>query len=221
MENISKIVLSKNEGAIVGYILDIAIDFQSLNIKGYYVADEETEGEWFLKKEDISAVSDVVVLIDDSTKLEFVTNKPKSMIGKSIFDERGVYFGKIEDIKYHKFKLEKFITDKCEILAKHIKNVGDDVVMVEFKKSRQKQQLQKFPRSDNQNLVQIQSFQPVTKPEKITLSSSFYIGKVVGEDIFGYNNERIISKGETISKNVVAKAKKHNKLNQLFFAIKR
>lgn len=221
MENISKIVLSKNEGSFVGYVLDIAIDFQSLVIKGYYVVDEETEGEMFLKKEDIVAISEFVVLIEDVTKLEYLTNRPKSLIGKSVFDERGVYFGKIEDIKYHKYKLEKFITDKCEILVKHIKSVGDDVVMVEFKKNRKKHQLKKFPRLDSENLVQIQSSPTITAPEKITLSSSFYVGKVVVEDIFGYNNERIISKGETISKNVVAKAKKHNRLNQLFFAIKR
>ena len=41
MDNISKIVLSQTSGEVVGYILDIAIDFQEFVIKGYYVVDEE------------------------------------------------------------------------------------------------------------------------------------------------------------------------------------
>lgn len=221
MDNISKIVLSQTSGEVVGYILDIAIDFQEFVIKGYYVVDEETESELFLKKEDVVASSDFVIIIEDVSKLEFSSNRPKSLIGRFVFDDRGVFLGKIVSSKFHKNKLEKILTDKCEILTRHIKNVGNDVVMVEFKKKRKTQTKKGFPKLQGDGLVQIQSSQSLTMPEKVTLSSSFYVGKVVGEDIFGYNNERIISKGETISKNVVAKAKKHNRLNQLFFAIKR
>lgn len=221
VDNISKIVLSQTSGEVVGYILDIAIDFQEFVIKGYYVVDEETESELFLKKEDVVVASDFVIMIEDVSKLEFSSSRPKSLIGRFVFDDRGVFLGKIVSLKFHKSKLEKILTDKCEILTRHIKNVGNDVVMVEFKKKRKTQSKREFPKLQGDGLVQIQSSQGLIMPEKVTLSSSFYVGKVVGEDIFGYNNERIISKGETISKNVVAKAKKHNRLNQLFFAIKR
>ena len=57
-------------------------------------------------------------------------------------------------------------------------------------------------------------------PERVSLSSAFYIGKISSEDILGYNNEKIIQKGEIVTRSVVEKAKKHNKLNHLFFAIK-
>ena len=203
VDNISKIVLSQTSGEVVGYILDIAIDFQEFVIKGYYVVDEETESELFLKKEDVVVASDFVIMIEDVSKLEFSSNRPKSLIGRFVFDDRGVFLGKIVSLKFHKSKLEKILTDKCEILTRHT------------------QSKREFPKLQGGGLVQIQSSQGLIMPEKVTLSSSFYVGKVVGEDIFGYNNERIISKGETISKNVVAKAKKHNRLNQLFFAIKR
>ena len=74
----------------------------------------------------------------------------------------------------------------------------------------------------NDNVVEIQNKAVVvSKPEKINLSTAFYVGKMSNEDILGYNNERIVSKGEIVSKAIVEKAKKHNKLNQLFFALKR
>ena len=54
---------------------------------------------------------------------------------------------------------------------------------------------------------------------KISLAFNFYSGKVSKMDIFGYNNERIVSKGSAISRAIFENVKKHNKLNELFFAI--
>ena len=52
MENISKIVLSQNQGQRLGYVLDVALD-ADLTLLGYYVADEETEGEYLIKLDNI------------------------------------------------------------------------------------------------------------------------------------------------------------------------
>jgi len=41
------------------------------------------------------------------------------------------------------------------------------------------------------------------------------IGRVMTNDIFGYNNEIIVQKNEIISQKIINKAKKHNKLNFL------
>ena len=62
---------------------------------------------------------------------------------------------------------------------------------------------------------------PVSAPEKISLSAKYYVGKICTQDILGYNNEKIVGKGEVVTKSVVEKAKKHNKLNHLFFAVKK
>lgn len=70
----------------------------------------------------------------------------------------------------------------------------------------------------NMQAVANSKFEPL---EKVQLSSSFYVGKICTQNIVGYNNEKIVSKGQTITKSIVEKAKRHNKLNQLFFAIER
>ena len=55
---------------------------------------------------------------------------------------------------------------------------------------------------------------------KIYSSSRLLIGKLTTNDVFGYNNELIIKKNEIITKNIIEKAKKHNKLTFLMFNCK-
>ena len=74
MENISKIVLTL-DGQIIGYILDVAFDELTLKKIGYYVVDEETEGELFLKLEDVVSISDVAVIVKDVLSFEFVQKR--------------------------------------------------------------------------------------------------------------------------------------------------
>ncbi|MDE6583200.1 MAG: hypothetical protein K2K31_00930, partial [Clostridia bacterium] len=96
---------------------------------------------------------------------------------------------------------------------------GQDFVVVSFKKNKSKKSKLNFPKEDLDIFVEIQN--EVTLPEKVNLSTKYYIGKISTMDILGYNNERIISKGEVVSREILEKAKVHNKLNQLFFAINR
>lgn len=224
MENISKIVLSQNGGEKIGYVLDVAWNFNDMDKTGYYIVDEETEGELLLRNEDILCISKDVLLIEDSSKLEFVSDYGGSLIGKEVFDENGISYGFVCKLKIVKNKCEKIVTEKCEILAKNIKFVGKDVVFLEFEKKTKKKIKKIFPRIESGNLVQIQTVSHSSyaqKPEKINLSASYYVGKIATQDILGYNNEKVVLKGEIISKAIVEKAKKHNKLNQLFFVIKR
>ena len=220
MENISKIVVARTSGKKIGYVIDVAVDLKSLSKIGYYIVDEESESEFLLKGDDILSISQDFVLIDDVSKLEFVSSRTL-LIGKEVLDENGLSLGVLKKICFKGNRCEKLVTDKCEILYKNFKEVGDDVIFVGFKKRTSKRKFPSWLQSD-ERLVQIQSLQQQNlMPEKIVLSSSFYVGKISSEDITGYNNERIISKGEVISRLTVEKAKRHNKLNQLFFAIKR
>lgn len=218
MENISKIVLSQNQGQRLGYVLDVALD-ADLTLLGYYVADEETEGEYLIKLDNILKISSNYILVEDSSKLEFVSNRTSSLIGLDVLDENCLSYGQIVDLKFKKNKCEKLVTTKCELLPKMIKTVGENVVFVETKKRRKKQTFEKFSKTDLQDVVV--KVQSVTKPEKINLSTSYYLGKVCLQDIFGYNNERLISKNDIVTRSMVEKARLHNKLNQLFFALKR
>ena len=215
MENISKIVVSKNDGRRIGYVLDIAVNLKNFNFDGYYVVDEESEAEFFLPISAVLAISDQFVVIEDVSKLEF-SGMRNSLLGKTIIDDSGNDYGVVREILFLKNKVQKFVTSKCEILPKNIQSVGADFIFVTFSKKRKSHAKEVFKRVEPEIVVSIQS-----KPEKINLSNEFYVGKAVKQDVFGYNNERIIAKGETITKHAVEKAKKHNKLNELFFAIKR
>ncbi len=218
MDKISNIVLTK-KGKRVGYVLDVAIDFDDMQMQGFYVVDEESEGEFLLKCEDVVSQSSNFILIEDVAVLDFVTER-KTCVGKEVMDENCQSYGTLKDVVFKKKKCEKFITDKCEIMAKYVKNVGEDFILVNFKNGRTKKSFSKtFPKSDILTTVEIQKLPAV--PETILLSPSFYLGKISSEDIMGYNNEKIIQKGEVVTRLTVEKAKIHNKLNQLFFAVKR
>lgn len=219
MENIAKIVLDGKTGRKIGYILDMAIDFVKMQRIGYYIVDEETESVFLLKNDDIFSLADFVVLKDEAD-LEFVSSY-ESLIGKFVVDEDGIDFGVISEISFDKNSIKKIITTKCEILAKNIKSVGADVIFVSFKRrTKQKTGKEVFKNLNEKDfVVKIQNMPEV--PDILRLSTKYYVGKESKEDILGYNNERIVCKGEKITKNTVEKAKLHNKLNQLFFAIKR
>lgn len=215
MENISKIVISKNDGVVLGYVLDIVLD--NFERVGYIVVEEETENEYLLKRENILSISDKFVLIEDVSALEFVAQKEPSLIGFEVLSEDGFCFGQVTNLKFEKNKCIKIITKKCEILTKFIKKTGKNVIFVNFKKNKKKPVQNIFPKINNfEQEVKIQKL-----PEKINLSSKNFIGKVCRQDVFDYNNERIVAKGAVINKAIVDKAKLHDKLNQLFFAIER
>lgn len=225
MENISKIILTL-DGQMIGYILDVAFDELTLKKIGYYVVDEETEGELFLKLEDVISISDVAVVVEDVLSFEFVQKRENFLMGKLVFDDKANCYGRVQKLCFNKNKCEKICTTQCEILTKYIKTIGKDFVLLRFSKKKKQKHKDVFleinTKLPNDNVVEIQNKAVVvSKPEKINLSTAFYVGKMSNEDILGYNNERIVSKGEIVSKAIVEKAKKHNKLNQLFFALKR
>lgn len=220
MKNISKIVVTENEGKKIGWVLDVAVDFSALQKIGYYVVDDESGEEYLLRQEKILAVSEKYILVSSVLDLEFSAVKQESLLGKEVLSQQGDSLGVIRSIIFKKDKIDKISTEKCEILPKFITKIGNDIVFVDFKRKGNKPPERAFPHTDLDIPVSVQS-QGVILPEKVSLATKYYIGKTCMEDILGYNNEKIIFKNEIITKNVVEKAKKHNKLNQLFFAIKR
>ena len=219
MENVSKMVVAQNGGKKVGYVLDVALD-ENMQKVGFYVVDEETEGEFLVRRENIVAVSAEIVLISDVSNLEFVGER-KSLLGKHVLSDDCQDLGVVKNLVFFGKRCTKLVTDKCEIMAKNVRNVGEDFVFVSFKRKKASRKKLEFPRAENDTIVKIQDFQKTSSPETVRLSPSFYIGRVCTQDIFGYNNEKIVLSGEVVTRAVVEKAKRHNKLNQLFFALKR
>ena len=197
MENISKTVVT-SDGKKIGYILDIAVDFDDMKKLGYYVVDEESETEFLLRSDDILSQSEKYILIDVSSVLEFVTER-ETVFGKKVLDLKCQEYGRLRELSFKRKKCEKFITDKCEISSKFVEAVGQDFIVVNFHRKR-KSVLQRYAFShlESETIVQIQTTPVVTMPERVSLSAAFYIGKISSEDILGYNNEKIVQKGEAV-----------------------
>ena len=219
MENISKKVISIDDCRTLGYILDVSLD-DDFGINGYYVVEEESEEIVFLPRDKIDKIKDAVV-VKNGQVLEYVEREIDPLVGKEVYDEFGIFYGRVRGVEFVKNKLFRLCTDRCEIMKKHVKNLSGNVILCNFMQSRKTKRKQFF--HTNQDVsVSILSADGASfsKPEKVSLSSKFYMGKCACADVIGYNNERIVRSGEKITKTVFENAKKHNKLNELFFVLK-
>lgn len=220
MEYLAKKVVDAGSGKMIGYVLDVAIDAQALTLMGVFVVDEETEGEYLLRFEDIEKVGDVVI-ISDFSKLEFVSSREKSLLGREVLSANGDSLGFVQRLVLDKKKLKFVCTDKGEIPVKLFDYVGEDCIFLKGRK-RTKSKIKPFEVIGDEPKAEILNIKTgEIAPEKINLSFSAFAGKLATDDVFGYNNERIVLKNEKITKIIFENAKKHNKLNELFFAIKK
>lgn len=217
MKDISKIVVSKENGQNLGYVLDYFFD-DAFNVGGYIVVEEESENEYFLKKADVKVAYNFL-LVESVLSLQFLTDRETSLIGKTMLTSDGKNLGVIKGFDIKKNRCHRVWTDLCEIPSSKIGKVGKDFVFVGKKKQSKFSKINIF-KTDVDAVVSIQKSEEVKVPEKLVLSAEHFLGKVASEDVFGYNNERVIAKGEKVTKATVEKAKLHNRLNQLYFATK-
>ncbi len=213
MENIAKKVIALNEKKSVGYVLKPCIDFKLLKKVGYIIVDEESEQEYFLSFDNIKKIDDCV-LIENSSVLEYVGESGE--FRKKVLSNSGEDYGVVKEYVFQYRTLKKIVTDRCEINAKFISDSGEEILFVSFIRRRKK-----FPRTKNENMpVKIMEDKEVALPIVINLSPNYYLGKVAFETLLGMNNELIIKEGVKVTKQIFDKAKKHNRLNELFFIIK-
>ena len=99
MKDISKIVVSKENGQNLGYVLDYFFD-DAFNVSGYIVVEEESENEYFLKKADAKVACNFL-LVESVLSLQFLTDRETSLIGKTMLTSDGKNLGVIKgfDIK--------------------------------------------------------------------------------------------------------------------------
>ena len=213
VENISKKVVSISEKKCLGYVLKPCIDFKLLKKVGYIVVDEDSEQEYFLSFDNIKKIEDCV-LIESSSVLEFVGDSGE--FRKRVLSNSGEDYGVVRDYVFQYRTLKKIVTNRCEIGAKHISDCGDDIIFISFTRKRKK-----FPRAKKEDsVVTIMEEKEVSLPAVINLSPSYYLGKVAFKTLLGMNNELIVKEGREITRQIFDKAKKHNRLNELFFVIK-
>lgn len=227
MENlsqlISKKVFSLASGNEVGYVLNVVLDDHLACIQALIIVDEESELEAEVMACDVVVKGEHLFLTAEN-KITYGQEKVRTNpIGKHVFTQKGEDCGKIKDVRLEKFKVKLLLTDKMAFLPKHIGVWGKDALIL-GKRKKKPQFSQPVFEAEKQQLVSINATQAVrdvaSAPFRITTDAKNLIGKIATRDIFGLNNELIIKKFEIITQKKLNDAKKHNKLNILFYNCK-
>ena len=224
---ISKKVISIDDGNLVGYVLNIIFDNNLKTFEGLIVIDEESENSFILEKKNILAVGEDCVMIENALVMKFdISSLSNNPIGKIVYDRQGNMLGRVMEVEILGKNVKKIITNKCEIPQRLICKSGDNFLIYgkTIKNKKNKSFNQQIGESDAVDLPL--SFATIkAEPElkqaenqaRLFANSNILIGRMVSNDILGLNNELIANKFDIIDKNIVNKARKHNKLNLLAY----
>lgn len=218
---ISKSVYSLSSGAKIGYILNVEFSSNLDKLLEVIVVDDETEMEGKVEIGQLVFGQDAIFLKDTSSLSYGYENNYTNPIGKLVFDKKGSNLGVVKDIVIQGKKVICIVTETLTFAPKNICVNGFDALIVFGKKQKEpvfnfknkfsNEQLVKIPETINATIV---------TPAKITPNVQSLIGKMATRDILGLNNELIIKKHEIITQKKIIEAKKHNKLNILFYNCK-
>jgi len=215
-----KKVLALSEAEGVGYILNICFDDELKFLKGFIVIDDESENELFLPIEKVLSYKEECVVVNHASDCELSLEREMSPLGKTVYDKNGVNLGVVERVEIINKKIDKLITNKCEIKQKYISGFSREFIIFSLKKQKKLKNNIKNEKIINIPKVEIMQGQnnfTQKSPSKLAINSSMLLNRISTADIYGMNNELLIKKGEIITQNYINKAKKHNKLNYLFF----
>lgn len=234
---ISKKVISLEEGGAAGYVLDAVFDESLKTFEGCIIADDETENTFFLDRKAILSQGEDCVIIESESVLEYdISSQTNNPIGKEVYDEKGVFLGRVIDAEISGKNLKKIITKKCEIPQKFIKKSGINYIIFgiykNIKKNKNKLIFKEKEKIKNLNealpkvitLTENNISQINAKSEELSqlqmrvfASPNSLLGRTLTRDLFGMNNEIIARKNEKIDKKIIKNAKNHNKLNILAY----
>ena len=218
--NISKKVISLNEGEFIGYILDAVFDEDLDSLQGFLVVDDESEETFILNKENIKSVGDDCIMMDSTHNLKrFFDEDTFNPIGKNVYDANGVYLGTVIDVVVQGRAVRRIITDKCEFFKRNIRKIGKNNIIFGKKslKNTKRQALFVIDESLNQKVTTLSVKEKQSKPYRIFANQSSIIGRTMTSDLYGYNNEIIAKKFDIINQNIINRAKLHNKLNFVLY----
>lgn len=226
---IAKNIVALQNGQEIGYILNLCFDESLTKLNGFIVVDDEEEKENFLSIRDVRVFGEDCIFIDSALSINLsMEEKQNNPIGKKVYDSKGAYLGRIQDVLLQGRRVKSFVLKNCEIPARSIFSCGVDCFIFGIKKRKKQQKDAIFSKKINflpkieaqstlTNSAKIggANMQKIQNPKRIILTPSDLLNKTATKDIFGLNNELIIKKGQTINQNKIEKAKIHGKLNLL------
>lgn len=223
---ISKKVISLTSGNVIGYVIDVLFDENLRNIKGFLIVDDESEEVFFLSSDDIFSKSNECFMVENESNLElYISSLFNNPIGKLVYDENGLNLGKVIDVYFEKTIVKKIVTNKCEFPIQYLKKAGNHCLI--YGKSSSKTKKNKFSFQTKTNLPSVYIQNATSKieskeseyPTRLRTKSELLIGKRVVKQILGFNNELIAKENDIVTKNIIQKAKLHNKYNLLMFYV--
>ena len=214
---ISKSVYKMN-GQKLGYVLATEFSVDCSKLVSLVIVDEETEVQMKVDASEVVHGEEAIFLKTDPL---FVDGYGfSSPIGKMVFDKLANFLGKVKEVYLNNNRVIGIATNKICFLPKNISVNGESALVLFGKKQKTKP----FNFDDSillpEQKVKITDEQSQIVPYRIELTGKSLIGKVAMRDIFGFNNELIIKKYEVITQKKINEAKKHNKLNLLFYNCK-
>ncbi len=240
---ISKNVICKQSGQLVGFVFDVCICPKTKKVLGWIVCDEESQEDFFVEWKNVENIKDFVVVKDFSICEKNQILKTCNPLGKKIISSSGLFLGEVLDFEIERKRIVKVVTKFGEIWSKNLHKFDNNIIFFSTKRMRKKKRKHSFqPREIQQKveiLIQDFSIQKEDLQEKNTKIESplksniidknssiigktnhLIRGKQISFDIFGNGNELIAKSGDIVSEKIIQKAKKHNKYNLLVHSCK-
>ena len=223
---ISKKVISLQEGELVGYVLNVVFDEDVKKLQALLVVDDESENISILDLKNIKGNSADCITIDSASSLQiYLEEQTNNPVGKVVYDANGLNLGQVKDVFLQGSLVRVLQTDKCEFFQRNIAKSGRNFIIYGKKSKKQKSVKLAF-QIDSSRLQEVSIQSAVSnkidsryssKPYRILANQNTILGRTMQADLFGFNNEIIARKFDTINQNIINKAKRHNKLNYLIY----
>lgn len=239
---LGKRVLNKNDGCIKGEIINAYFDEFLRNIAYFVIKKDDTP--FALPIDKIIAVNDAVVVDEDlpSFSDSDLLNLKNNVIGVDLYDENGVFKGKIDDVNVTlSGKVTSIVIGK-EFLSPSAIQVFNDVIVLKKQKRRVMPRPEKDYKvtilskenADNQPQINAISnenepillkdvingidISPITAnhtPPRVIADYNFLLGRILVHDLVSYTGEIIATKNTPVTTAIVEKARALGKLVDL------
>ena len=231
---ISKKVISLQSGELVGYVLNAIFDENVKTLISFVVSDDENEKLFVLDYDAIKSFGEDCIMIENDFLSLYLEEETFNPVGKIVYDINGLNLGRVVDVLLQGRQVKRLATEKCEFFQRFVRKSSKYFIIYGQKpKNKQKNIKKSIFEHKDKNLpnVYIQDIKAApkqaaerfsnnifsTKPYRIVANQNSIIGRVMQADLYGYNNEIIAKKYDTINQNIINRAKKHNKLNFLLY----
>lgn len=223
MENLSHLISKKlfsfSEAASIGCVLNVSFD-EKFNIASLIVSDDENDCELSVAVDKVMINGDNV-FVQSVNQLSRATEQVGRIIGKSVFTNKGVYCGRVNEVYLSKKAALSLETDMLSFSPSQIGVCGDVIILGKVERFDTGNAF--LPQNNEQKVYSMiveDDKEEVSIPHRIGTNPNNLIGKMATKDIFGLNNEILLKKYEIITQKKLLEIKKHNKLNILFYNCK-